>query len=132
MNYRSAIILILVFLSLVTCTTEETLLQIQGTVTDAADNSPIAGAVIQLRLKPVTIDPGEEVAPVFLAEATADSSGYYYLKHLRKGNCKIVEDGFTIIAMKTGSGYLYNSVTKYRAIRCTEEIQTVNFQLTRR
>ncbi len=132
MNYRNVIILILAFLFLVTCTTEETLLQIQGTVTDASDNSPIAGAIVQLKLKPVTIDPGEEGAPIFLAEATTDDNGFYYLKYLREGNCKIVEDDFTLTAMKTGSGYLYNSETKQYVIRCTEEIQTVDFQLSRR
>lgn len=131
-HLKAIIIITLIFLSFETCTTEETLLQIQGTVTDATDNSPITGAVVQLKLTPVTLTPGEEAVPIFLAEASADNNGSYYLKYLRKGNCKLVENDFFLTAMKTGAGYLYDSEAKYHMIRCTEEIQTVDFQLRRR
>ena len=121
-----------IFLFLEGCVTEKTLLQIQGTVTDSTDNSPIAGAVIQLELTPIELTPGSEGLPTILAQAVTDENGFYYLKHLKKGNCKVVEDHFIITAMKTGQGYVYNSETKYHVIRCTEEIQTVDFQLRRR
>ncbi len=114
------------------CVTEKTLFQIQGTVTDTTDSSPIAVAVIQLALTPIEWTPESEGVPTILTGAVTDENGFYYLKHLKKGNCKVVEDHFIITAMKTGQGYVYNSETKYHVIRCTEEIQTVDFQLRRR
>ncbi len=114
------------------CVTEKTLLQIQGTVTDSTDNSPIAGAVIQLALTPIELTPGGEGLPTILTGAVTDENGFYDLEHLKKGNCNVVEDHFIITAMKTGQGYVYNSETEYHVIRCTEEIQTVDFQLRRR
>lgn len=120
-----------IFLFLEGCVTEKTLLQIQGTVTDSTDSSTIAGAVIQLELTPIELEPGSGGIPTIIADAVTDENGFYYLKYLKKGNCKAVEDHFIITAMKTGQGYVYISETKYHVIRCTEEIQTVDFQLRR-
>jgi len=132
MKIYKIIITLFILLFLEACVTEETLFQIQGTVTDVTDDSPIAVAVIQFKLTPIELTPGAEGLPTILAEEVTDENGFYYLKHLRKGYCKVVEDHFIITAMKTGLGYVYNSETKYNVIRCTEEIQTVDFQLRRR
>jgi len=127
MKIRKILIMLFLLLLLEACTKEEILLQIQGTVTDATDNSLVTGAVVQFKIKST-----DEGSPTLLAEVVTDENGFYYLKHLRKGNCEIVEDRFIITAVKTGPGYVYNSKTKSRVIYCIEEIQTVNFQLSRR
>jgi hypothetical protein len=116
---------IFVIFSLSVCGEEKTELRIEGVVTDANDESPINGATISLKQ-------GELWEPARLLSSTqTNQQGSYYLSYTVKGFC-----GEALFILKAeADGYQPNSITSVNPsldgsyVRCTESIQTINFQL---
>ena len=97
-------------------------IQVQGTVTVADDGSPIAGV-------PVLVFSG--VWGPTHARVTTDASGFYSLSFATEGGCH--EDEFDI----TVGGLFFRSFrglllwSGNSGIRCTDELQILDFQLER-
>jgi hypothetical protein len=117
-----------VFLCLITlfvcaaCTEPETTIQVQGTVAAADDGSPIAGAVVQVSKMGLT-------SSGWLAGVRTNDQGDYSLSFVEKGYCP--ESLFTISASADGFQSLVFSVWRNdpTRVRCTDEPQTIDFQL---
>ncbi len=97
----------------------ETTIQVQGTVTAADDGSPIAGASVQVSK--------------FLSDQTTqvqtNNQGDYSLSFLDTG-CSPERGLFFIWASADGFQLLFLGAGK-TSVRCTEELQTIDFQLER-
>ena len=91
-------------------------MQLQGTVTAADDGSPIAGARVR-------VDPAF-IARRAVAETRTNHSGRYSLS--------FEEEGCNHLFLKPldVSANLFVGIS--RGIRCTNELQTLDFQLDRR
>ena len=101
----------------------EPTIRLEGTVTAADDGSPIAGA-------PVHVFSGLS-DPTIHARVTTDSSGFYSLSFATEGGCH--EDEFNITVAGPGFRpfsplFLWSGNS---GIRCTDEVQTLDFQLER-
>ena len=103
----------------------ETTLQVQGTVT-AADGSPIAGASVQVSEMGWTSD-------TVRTRVQTNNRGDYSLSFIEMGYCP--EGLFTISASAQGfksvaiTGLLVEPDATH--LRCTDELQTIDFQLER-
>ncbi len=124
---RRAIVLLatLTLTSLNACelfTGPEPTIQLQGTVTAADDGSPIAGAEVK-----VTGGCIFSCTPPTYARTTTDDSGRYALSFGTEGGCK---------AYILTASDLIRFVSQFRegaaGVRCTDEVQTFDFQLERR
>ena len=95
----------------------ETTIQVQGTVTAADDGSPIAGATVQVSK--------------FLSDQTTqvqtNNQGDYSLSFT---GCS-PESLLFILASADGFRYLFLGSYQDTGVRCTEELQTIDFQLER-
>ena len=98
----------------------EVTLRVQGTVTAAADGSPIAGAT-------VSVEKQEGFTRRSLWRAWTDNQGDYSLSFVLTGSC--LEGQLRILASAEGFRSQFN---RFRdPFRCTEEVQTFDFQLER-
>jgi hypothetical protein len=104
----------------------DTTIRVSGTVVAAGDGSPIVGTEIVVYMQRLEYQE-------FMAGAQTDSLGHYSLSYVEEGYCPEVLIG--IRASATGFqtvdythwGYEYGNDPTH--IRCTEETQTVDFQL---
>ena len=105
----------------------ETTIQVQGTVTAADDGSPIAGASVQVSEVPF----GGPVTKH--TQVQTNNQGDYSLSFIKTGAC--VERHFFITASAQGfqlgefAGLLKGPGGTF--VRCTDEPQTIDFQLER-
>ena len=90
-------------------------IQLRGTVTAADDGSPIAGARVR-------VDPAF-ISSRGVAEARTDASGRYSLSFEEEG-CNSL-----FISLDVSANLF---IAGSRGIRCTDWIQTLDFQLERR
>jgi len=99
-------------------------LQINGSVTDAANGSPIVNAEVQLRrMDPASIIGPRSSGTSYLINSThTDPQGRDYLEYY--GFCR---DAYLWQLEAEASGYLHHVI--YEGFRCTEDVQTFNFQL---
>ena len=129
---RRAIVLLatLTLTSLNACelfTGPDVTIQVQGTVTAADDGSPIAAAVM------VTGGCMFSCTPHMYAYTTTDDSGRYSLSFATGEECAegnfLIQSGIEVSA----EGFLLTDLWSPGDphIRCTEEIQTFDFQLER-
>ena len=105
----------------------ETTIQVQGTVTAADDGSPIAGASVQVSEVPF----GGPVTKH--TQVQTNNQGDYSLSFIKTGACD--EGKFFIAASAQGFqlgefGGLLVGPDDLR-VRCTDELQTIDFQLER-
>jgi hypothetical protein len=124
------------------CNTEpETTIQVQGTVTAADDGSPIAsaGVVVSYRRSGGFGNFFGE-GPITQAQrrtrVKTNNQGYYSLSFIEKGYCSV--GSFTISASARSQGFQTvffrgwgnwgNDATR---VGCTDEPQTIDFQLER-
>ena len=100
-------------------------IQVQGTVTAADDGSPIAGV-------PVLVFTGLTSPSPVHALGTTDASGFYSLSFETEGGCHEDEFNITVAGLEflVFSGIFLWSGNS--GIRCTDEVQTLDFQLERR
>ena len=106
-------------------------LRIEGIITDANTNSPIAGAKAQLYGRTGTTWQWDVE---FLAEAITDSNGYYYIECVRPGTLGANCYPFKFAMVAFAEDY-YDFIPKIRFdeseffLKCTESLQTINIQL---
>ncbi len=105
----------------------ETTIQVQGTVTTADDGSPIAGASVRVSEVPF----GGPITN--RTQVQTNNQGDYSLSFIEMGFCP--EALFTISASAEGfqSVALWGLLVEPDAthLRCTDEPQTIDFQLER-
>ena len=101
---------------------DDTTIRVEGAVTSAADGSPTAQATVTAGLRGFT-------ERETLAESSTDDLGRYALSFVKTGHC--VEGRFFMKASKSGflPSYVIKSPDSVDHIRCTEDVQTINFQL---
>jgi len=109
-------------------TDPDTNIRIQGSVSAAVDVSPIVGAEVSVRKMELTSD-------THIVAAWTDSEGGYSLSFVEEEFCpewllkiRVSKEGFRTKDY-TRSGYNLGNDPTY--IRCTEETQTIDFQLER-
>jgi len=100
-------------------------LRIEGVITDAITNSPIADAFAQL----YDFRAGySRISPHIVAEVKTDENGYYYIEYSEVGTLELSYVLFRMGAM--ADGYCELDIwTQGKCIDCTEEVQTINIQL---
>jgi hypothetical protein len=109
----------------------DTVISVEGTVTDVQDGSPIWGATVSAGIMRLTSD-------VTYVETVSDEAGRYSLSFIEEGYCP------ELLFWLTGAaeGYREGRVTKRLVehgsapagathIRCTEELQTIDLRLER-
>lgn len=105
---------------------KKTTIRIEGVVTDANDGSLIINSTVKLITSERT-GGGIGGPAIVAAEARTGQNGGYSLKYVEKGYCS--ETFFTIEA--GADGYFYQIFHSYDEthVRCTDDLQTINFQL---
>ena len=116
-------------LAVVACglfTDPDTTIRVRGTVTAAADGSPIGGAAIAVYKMDWSTDS-------FIVGTGTDNLGHYSLSFVEEEFCPVSlfkirarATGFQTVEYTTMGCRLGNDPTH---IRCTEETQTIDFQL---
>lgn len=120
-NTRILLVFLFVLLtSFISCSPDFTL-RITGKVTDATDNSPIYEASVRL----VTLGWGPSDSTVY-QEVKTDLQGRYSIKYSRSGRCR---EFFSITVEKDEGLHEKKYSGLAQGVRCTENIQTFNFQL---
>lgn len=96
-------------------------IRIQGTVTSAKDVKPIAGATVEF------LKEGWSSSTV-VAVTTTNDQGRYTLEYTEKEDCS--EMLMNVRVRATGFRERYINDLFHQYIRCSEEIQNIDIQLT--
>ncbi len=121
---RRAVVLLATLFVCAACTTEpETTIQVQGTVTARDDGSPIVGAT-------VTVSETSLTSVRLLARVETNNQGDYSLSFTGCSPSSVL----SIVASAVGFHsvvFFSSSQDDAISVRCTEEPQTIDFQLER-
>jgi len=128
MALRNTALLATLVITTSACGTPDTNIRIQGSVSAAADGSPIVDALVSVRKMELSSD-----TPI--VGAWTDSRGEYSLSFVEEEFCpesllkiRASKEGFQTKEYTWGG---YNQGRDPAYIRCTEETQNIDFQLER-
>ena len=109
----------------------DTVISVEGSVTDVRDGSPISGAVVSAGIMRLTSD-------LTYVETVSDEAGRYSLSFIEEGYCPELLFWLTGSAEGYGEGRVTKRWVEYGLapagathIRCTEERQTIDLRLER-
>ncbi len=126
---RVSLFLVTLFVCAACSSTEpETTIQVQGTVTARDDGSPIAGATVSVSQTSLTSGRS-------LARVETNNQGGYSLSFIETGVCPERPESLLII-FASAQGFQLQAFGFVDApdeprVRCTDEPQTIDFQLER-